>query len=77
MFLFAPIVGILGRKLDPRLVIGTGFVCLVISSFELLPITKDWGFDQLLWPQLLRGAALMMCMVPSTSSPWALCRRRR
>lgn len=64
MFVFAPIVGILGRKLDPRLVIGTGFVCLIISSLELLPITKDWGFDQFLWPQLLRGAALMMCMVP-------------
>ncbi len=64
MFIFAPIVGILGRKLDPRLVIGTGFLCLIVSTVELLPITKDWGFDQLLWPQLLRGAALMMCMVP-------------
>ncbi|BAF90435.1 MULTISPECIES: DHA2 family efflux MFS transporter permease subunit [Azorhizobium] len=64
MFIFAPIVGILGRKLDPRLVIGTGFVCLIISSFELTPITKDWGFYELMWPQLLRGAALMMCMVP-------------
>ncbi|MGU3494392.1 DHA2 family efflux MFS transporter permease subunit [Xanthobacteraceae bacterium A53D] len=64
MFVFAPIVGIFGRKLDPRLVMGTGFVCFIISTVELLPITKDWGFAELLWPQLLRGAALMMCMVP-------------
>ncbi|WP_029003620.1 DHA2 family efflux MFS transporter permease subunit [Azorhizobium doebereinerae] len=64
MFVFAPVVGIFGRKLDPRLVIGAGFVCLIVSSFELLPITKDWGFYEMLWPQLLRGAALMMCMVP-------------
>ncbi|GGF81363.1 MFS transporter [Azorhizobium oxalatiphilum] len=64
MFVFAPIVGILGRKLDPRLVIGVGFVTFIISTVELLPITKDWGFYELMWPQLLRGAALMMCMVP-------------
>ncbi|TCT05205.1 DHA2 family efflux MFS transporter permease subunit [Aquabacter spiritensis] len=64
MFLFAPIVGILARKLDPRLIIGTGFVCLIVSCFELLPLTKDWGFWELLTPQMLRGAALMMCMVP-------------
>ncbi|MEP9377460.1 DHA2 family efflux MFS transporter permease subunit [Aquabacter sp. CN5-332] len=64
MFLFAPVVGILARKMDPRYIIGTGFVFLIVSSFELLPITKDWGFWELLTPQMLRGAALMMCMVP-------------
>ncbi|OYW51204.1 MAG: hypothetical protein B7Z30_17780 [Rhizobiales bacterium 12-68-15] len=64
MFLAAPVVGILARKLDPRLVIGTGFIFLFVSCIELLPITKDWGFEQMLVPQMLRGAALMLCMVP-------------
>lgn len=64
MFLAAPVVGILARKLDPRLIIGTGFVFLVVSCIELLPITRDWGFEQMLVPQMLRGAALMLCMVP-------------
>lgn len=64
MFLAAPVVGILARRVDPRLVVGTGFLFLILSCIELLPITKDWGFGELLVPQMLRGAALMLCMVP-------------
>ncbi|MEW6124282.1 MAG: DHA2 family efflux MFS transporter permease subunit [Pseudomonadota bacterium] len=64
MFLAAPVVGVLARRMDPRIVVGTGFLLLIISCLELLPITKDWGFWELLAPQMLRGAALMLCMVP-------------
>ena len=31
-------------------------------------VTKDWAFDQLLIPQILRGASLMLCMVPITNA---------
>ncbi len=64
MFLAAPVVGILGRKLDPRIVISAGLVGFALSSFELLPLTKDWSFWELFAPQALRGVSLMMCMVP-------------
>jgi DHA2 family multidrug resistance protein len=64
MFMAAPIVGILGRKLDPRIVISAGLLGFAASSFELLPITKDWSFSELFLPQALRGVSLMMCMVP-------------
>jgi DHA2 family multidrug resistance protein len=64
MFVAAPIVGVLGRNLDPRLVISCGFLCFAISCFELHPITAQWGFDQMFIPQALRGMALMMCIVP-------------
>jgi DHA2 family multidrug resistance protein len=64
MFLAAPVVGILGRKLDPRLVISAGLIGFALSSFELLPLTKDWSFYELFLPQALRGVSLMMCMVP-------------
>ncbi|GGE33891.1 MFS transporter [Agaricicola taiwanensis] len=64
MFLAAPVVGILGRKLDPRLVISCGLIGFAISSFELAPLTKDWSFWELFLPQALRGVSLMMCMVP-------------
>lgn len=64
MFLAAPVVGILGRKLDPRIVISAGLLGFAASAVELHPLTKDWGFYQLFFPQALRGVSLMMCMVP-------------
>jgi len=64
MFFAAPIIGRLARKIDPRIVILAGFVGFTVSTVDLLPITADWGFWQLFWPQVLRGFSLMACMVP-------------
>ena len=64
MFVAAPIIGVLARKMDPRWLIGAGFVGFVTSTIELLPITSQWGFWELLLPQVLRGFSLMFCMVP-------------
>lgn len=64
MFITAPIVGNMVRRVDPRWVIGAGFFGFVLSTVELLPITSQWGFWELLWPQILRGVSLMMCMAP-------------
>lgn len=64
MFMTAPVVGILARKVDPRGVIAVGLVGFSASSFMLTPITADWAFDELFWPQALRGVALMCCMIP-------------
>lgn len=64
MFLTAPVVGILARKVDPRRVIAFGLVLFAASTFMLTPITQDWAFGELFLPQALRGVALMSCMVP-------------
>lgn len=64
MFLTAPIVGMLSRKVDPRALIFIGLMGFAISSFELVPITASWAFGELFLPQALRGVSLMMCMVP-------------
>ncbi|MEC9432180.1 MAG: DHA2 family efflux MFS transporter permease subunit [Pseudomonadota bacterium] len=64
MFLTAPVVGALSRKLDPRKIIFVGLVGFAVSSFELTPITKDWSFWELFFPQALRGVSLMLCMIP-------------
>ena len=64
MFIAAPVVGILARKLDPRLLIGFGFALFAFSSFDLTRITGDWAFSELFLPQAMRGVALMCCMVP-------------
>ncbi|QDL93416.1 DHA2 family efflux MFS transporter permease subunit [Paroceanicella profunda] len=64
MFLTAPIVGNLARKVDPRYIIGTGLFGFAASCYELTPITKDWAFWELFFPQALRGVSLMLCMIP-------------
>ena len=64
MFIAAPIVGTLVRRVDPRWLIGGGFAGFVLSTVELLPITSQWGFWELLLPQMLRGFSLMFCMAP-------------
>lgn len=64
MFLTAPVVGALSRKVDPRYLIATGFIGFALSCLDLTWITKDWSFGELFLPQALRGIALMLCMVP-------------
>ena len=63
MFVTAPIAGRLAMKLDPRVIIGLGFGSLAVSNWLASVITPDWGFHELIWPQIFRGAGLMMCMV--------------
>ena len=63
-FFTAPVAANLLRKLDPRLMIAMGFTLLGLSTWQLDKITADWGFNEMLWPQIFRGAALMLCMIP-------------
>lgn len=63
-FLSAPPAGILARHLDPRPVLGFGFALLAASTWSMTGLTGDWQFDELLLPQIMRGAALMFCIVP-------------
>ncbi|WP_236638302.1 MFS transporter [Mangrovicoccus ximenensis] len=61
MFLTAPLAGVLSSNPDPRVMMGLGFAA---SSHLLTGLTADWGFNELLLPQILRGVLLMLCMVP-------------
>lgn len=64
MMLTAPVAGALAQKVDPRVMMSVGLALFAISCIELLPITKDWAFNELFWAQALRGVALMTCMLP-------------
>jgi len=64
MFLTAPVVGVLSRRVDPRYLIAAGFLGFGLSCIDLTYITSDWAFGELFVPQMLRGVSLMMCMVP-------------
>ena len=64
MFVAAPIVGKLMRRVDPRLLIGLGFAGFALGTWMASGITKDWDFWELMVPQMLRGFSLMTAMVP-------------
>jgi DHA2 family multidrug resistance protein len=62
----APIAVALERRVDARLLTAFGFalfgVGLGMSAFE----TGQTDFDQMMWPQILRGSAIMFCLLPPT-----------
>jgi DHA2 family multidrug resistance protein len=64
MFLTAPFAGRLAGKLDPRLMLISGFLFFAVGTFWLTHLTKDWDFWELFWPQVFRGAGLMLSIVP-------------
>ena len=64
MFLTAPVAGRMVQKLDPRVMMGIGFVGFGLGTWWASSITKDWDFWELVIPQVLRGVSLMICMIP-------------
>ena len=52
------------NRVDPRIMIATGFVFFAIGTWQASYVTVDWDFWELLWPQVFRGVGLMLSMVP-------------
>ena len=67
MFLIAPIVGRLMVKYDMRYLIAIGLVLFALGSYQMTWITKEYDFYELLLPQILRGAGMMLAMVPTNT----------
>jgi MFS transporter, DHA2 family, multidrug resistance protein len=63
---FAPVAAGLTRRVDERLLAGLGFavfgVGLALSAYQ----TTTTDFNEMLWPQIVRGAAIMFCLLPPT-----------
>ncbi len=64
MFLAAPAAAMLSKRFDPRLVSATGLFTIAMSTRDLTFITADWSYWELFWPQVGRGAGLMLTMAP-------------
>jgi DHA2 family multidrug resistance protein len=64
--LTAPIAVQVERRCDPKLLSAFGFALfglgLALSYFQ----TWESDFDQMLWPQVIRGIAIMFCLLPPT-----------
>jgi DHA2 family multidrug resistance protein len=65
--LIAPIAAPLERRVDRRLLTGLGYgvfaAGLILNGFA----TFETDYDGLFWPQVLRGLAVMFCLLPTTS----------
>ncbi|MDB5451847.1 MAG: antiporter-2 family protein, partial [Caulobacteraceae bacterium] len=61
------IVARLSQTVDPRRLIVVGLSLFSLSLWWTAHMTPDWGFDEFLGPQLLRGFAEMFCITPSVN----------
>ncbi|MPT23776.1 MAG: DHA2 family efflux MFS transporter permease subunit, partial [Starkeya sp.] len=57
----------LSQRIDMRWMIGVGLSLFALSLWLTSGMTSQWGFAELLAPQMLRGFALMLCIVPSVN----------
>jgi DHA2 family multidrug resistance protein len=55
----------LSQRVDPRKVITVGLTLFAASLWWTSNLGQQWGFYDLLGPQMLRGFAIMLCIVPS------------
>ncbi|WP_425993049.1 DHA2 family efflux MFS transporter permease subunit [Brevundimonas sp. TWP2-3-2] len=62
----APVAVVMERRMDARWMTALGFALFAIglglSAFQ----TPSTDFDEMLWPQILRGVAIMLCLLPPT-----------
>jgi DHA2 family multidrug resistance protein len=64
MFVTAPIVGRAMQKVDLRILIAVGCALFAAGTWMMTGITRDYDFQELLIPQVLRGIGMMLAMVP-------------
>jgi DHA2 family multidrug resistance protein len=64
MMLADPVAAWISTRADQRIVLALGLVAYATSFGMVAGVTKDWGFGELFWPQAVRGAASMFCIVP-------------
>ena len=61
-----PIAAFLVRRVDERLLTAFGFLLFAIGLGLSTVQTKATDFDEMFWPQLVRGTAIMFCILPPT-----------
>ena len=62
----APVAVALVRRCDSRLLSAIGFLLFAIGLGLSSGQTRGTDFEGMFWPQLVRGCAIMFCILPST-----------
>jgi len=65
--LIAPISAPIERRVDRRLLTGLGYGIFALGLITNGFATFETDYDGLFWPQVLRGLAVMFCLLPTTS----------
>ncbi|HXE97576.1 MAG TPA: hypothetical protein VN642_14310 [Dongiaceae bacterium] len=66
MLLTLPLLRIIRRYLDRRICLAIGLSLFAWALWINARLTASIGFDDLFWPQVLHGTAVMMCLSPVT-----------
>jgi len=62
----APIAGYFESRLDPRKLSAFGFALFAVGLGLSFFQSRIADFDEMFWPQVLRGIAIMFCLLPPT-----------
>ena len=66
-FLMMPLAGYLTSKMDPRKMLGAGFIFGAVAMFQLSRLTLTVGAGDFWWPLIIQGASLGLIFVPLTT----------
>jgi DHA2 family multidrug resistance protein len=64
--LTAPMAVMLEQRLDPRLLTAAGFGTFAVGLGLSALQTPQTDYDGMFWPQIIRGLAIMFCLLPPT-----------
>lgn len=62
-----PVYAILARRIDLRWLMMFGLGLFGVSMWSFTPITHEWGWRELLWPQAMRGFAQQFAVAPTVT----------
>ncbi|HCM7874207.1 TPA: MFS transporter [Klebsiella quasipneumoniae] len=62
-----PFYSWLANRVDLRWLLMAGLIGFAVSMYSFVPITHDWGADQLLLPQAFRGLAQQFAVAPTVT----------
>lgn len=62
-----PVYAFFANRVDLRWLLMFGLACFALSMWQFAPITHDWGYDQLLLPQALRGIGQQFAVPPTVT----------
>ena len=63
----APVAAFAERRCDPLLLTALGYVLLADGLLGNALMTYESDYDALFWPQVLRGAGVMLCILPTAT----------
>ena len=62
-----PVYAYCARRIDLRWLLMFGMACFAVGVWNFTPITHDWGWQQFLFPQALRGFAQQFAIAPTVT----------